>query len=155
MPLTVPIMPIADSLNRQDGHRDAPKLRALLDRSLDTAKGYESMVDKAEPAFRPTAEHFRALHVRHADNLARMLLELGVGEPADGTLMGTVNQAVVTFRSIFDTIDADVMDQVRNGEKWVLEAFDDAIAERIAPTTALQDMRNDLTSLLAETQHLG
>jgi hypothetical protein len=50
-----------------------------------------------------------------------------------------------------------VMDQVRSGEDWVLKAFDDAIAEQAGAnsTARLQEMKAELTDLLAETRHLG
>ena len=146
---------LADPVEPVEGRDGAPALVALYDRSVDSVKGYAKMVDKAEPSFRPIAERFHALHVRHTETLARLLADLGVGAAADGSVMGLVNQAVVTFRAFFDDIDEDVMDQVRSGEDWVLKAFDDAIAEQPGLVLVLREMRDELTDLLAETRTLG
>lgn len=132
-------------------------LVALHDRTVDTIEGYRTMVEKAEPSFVSAAERFLELHERHAEALSRLLIAEGRGGEADGTLMGTVNRAVVTVRSFFDDIDEDVMDQVRSGEDWVLKAFDAAIAEHQATPIGeeLATMRGELASLLDETRHLG
>jgi hypothetical protein len=52
---------------------DTPAPEAALDaveklhgRTLDALAGFETMVEKAEPEFRPVAERFRALHEAHA-----------------------------------------------------------------------------------------
>lgn len=155
-----PIAPTALQSGTDDLHSDqrAPDaLTALYDRSVDSATGYAKMVEKAEPDFRDIAERFRALHARHAESIARLLADLGVAPDKGGTLMGTVNQAVVAFRAFFDEIDEDVMDQVRSGEDWVQKAFDAAIAEQVAPgpATELRAMKAELTDLLAETRNLG
>jgi uncharacterized protein (TIGR02284 family) len=139
------------------GSDDAKALIALYDRTVDCVKGYATMAEKAEPSFRDKAEQFRDLHARHARNMERILADLGITAEADGTFMGTVNQAVVTFRALFDDIDEDVMDQVRSGEEWVLKAFEQAIAEQgvAASTSKLREMQAELTDLLADTRQLG
>ena len=124
----------------------ADALLALQRRTADALAGYVTMVDKAEPEFRPVAERYRAIHDRH-----------GVEPDADGSFMGTVNKAVVSLRALFDDIDADVMDSIRNGENYVLEAFDDAIGAAGMPpadVTLLRDMRDELVVLLQDTRHL-
>lgn len=112
------MQPLATTLALQDPARtpDNDALAKLYDRTLDAMQGYVTMVEKAEPSFRDTAERFRALHVRHADVLARLLADLGVEADGEGSLMGRINQAVVSVRAFFDEIDEDVMDQVRSGE---------------------------------------
>lgn len=157
----VPSLSSTDRLASPDPAQqsDASALIALYDRSVDSAKGFAKMVEKAEPEFRDTAERFHALHLRHIQALAPLLAARGTVVDGDGTLMGTVNQAVVAFRAFFDDIDEDVMDQVRSGEDWVLKMFDEALAQEFsadAGTVAqLRDMRAELVDLLAETRHLG
>jgi uncharacterized protein (TIGR02284 family) len=157
MPPIVPAIPLPASPADEVGHREADALMTLYDRTLDSVKGYAKMVEKAEPSFRDTAAQFHALHVGHAGELARMLADLGLEADADGTFMGTVNQAVVTFRAFFDDIDDDVMDQIRSGEDWVLKAFDAAIAEQDGTEASLRlrEMQAELSALLEETRHLG
>jgi uncharacterized protein (TIGR02284 family) len=152
-----PIVPPVSLMDPRDDAESEPEaLVALYDRTVDSVNGYTKMVEKAEPSFRDTAESFRALHANHAQVLARILADLGFEADADGTLMGAINRAVVSFRSFFDDIDEDVMDQVRSGEDWVLKAFDDAIAEQdTGVAEKLRHMRAELTALLADTRTLG
>ncbi|WP_439524763.1 DUF2383 domain-containing protein [Marivita sp.] len=127
-------------------------LRNLYTRIVDAKAGFDVMVDKAEPEFRDVATSFRDLHARHADRLSK-LLHGQVDE--DGSLMGTVNKAVVSIRAFFDEIDEDVMDQVRRGENQVLAAFRDAETNCAAPHEAeLIAMRAELEDLLDRTAHL-
>lgn len=128
--------------------RDA--LLALHTRTLDSLAGFETMVQKAEPAFLMVAESFRALHARHAASLAGYLAANGHAAEATGSLMGTINQTVVSVRSWFDEIDADLMSSIRNGEAHVLRAFDAVLAQSL-PATVVADvsgMRDELVSLL-------
>jgi Domain of unknown function (DUF2383) len=157
MQTAIPSFPLLNTADDESAPARPEALIALYDRTVDSMRGFAKMVEKAEPSFLDTAERFRSLHARHAGDLARLLSERGVDTDADGTIMGTINDAVITFRAFFDDIDEDVMDQVRSGERWVLGAFDDAIAE-LEPEGAsakLREMQTELTELLAETQHLG
>ncbi len=132
-------------------------LAALYDRNIDMNRGFATMVEKADPAFRDTAERFRALHARHADMLARLLSDLGVDASPDGTLMGAVHKAVISVRAFFDDIDQDVMDQIRTGEASLMQAYDDAIVESTSHgfMSTLQTMQADVQAELTATQHLG
>lgn len=155
--LVPPIMPFADTEDPADARPVPEALIALYNRTVNSTKGYAKMVEKAEPSFRDTAEQFRALHARQAGDMVRLLAGMGIEADADGTLMGTLNQAVVTFRAFFDDIDEDVMDQIRSGEDWVLKAFEAALEEETHPTraAALRDMQAELKALLADTSHLA
>lgn len=127
-------------------------LRDLYTRIVDAKAGFDVMVDKAEPEFRDVATSFRDMHARHAEQIARLLHG---HVDADGSLMGTVNKAMVSIRALFDEIDEDVMDQVRNGEAQVLSAFREAEANSAAPHEAqLIAMRAELEDLLQRTAHL-
>jgi Domain of unknown function (DUF2383) len=157
MQTVVPPFSLADPRDETADQSEPDALMSLYDRTVDSVQGYEKMVEKAEPSFRETAEQFRALHARHAEHLALLLGNLGFEASGDGTIMGTVNRAVVTFRSFFDDIDEDVMDQVRSGEDWVLKAFDEAIAEHdgLGVAGELRVMKAELTELLDQTRTLG
>lgn len=153
------VTPVPLDLNAVDTAPTGHNVRAvshLHNMTVDAATGFATMVEKSEPEFRNTAEQFRGLHATQADRLARMIIDLGGEVDPDGTLMGSVNKAVITVRSWFDEIDDDVMDQVRSGEDNVLEAFDAAIASSIPDQhrAALREMRGELTALLAATSHL-
>jgi uncharacterized protein (TIGR02284 family) len=124
-------------------------LITLHDRTRDAVRGYAVMLEKAEPSFQGTVRQFHDLHLRQAETLANLLQSQGQEVDRDGTLMGAVNEAVVSIRAFFDEIDADTLVQIRNGEDRILKAFDAAIAEQDAVTAdTLLDMRGDLTRLL-------
>ncbi len=132
---------------------DQDHLEALIDlhtRSIDTLRGFETMVEKAVPAFRTIAEKFRALHARHVTRLATMVREMGGRPDSDGSFMGTVNRTVVTLRATFDTIDHQVIHQIHSGEAHVLAAFDRALGTRLPQRQidALSWMRVELAGLL-------
>lgn len=145
-----------------DAHTDAaPRaaeaLAALHTRTIDALAGYETMVGKAEPEFRPVAESFRDLHARHAARLGALVRAHGGRPDEDGSFMATVNRAVVSIRALFDEIDDDVMDQIRSGERHVLDAFDEAIAAdpHAAHVAELEMMRRELADLLATSRGIG
>ncbi|MFN7222987.1 MAG: DUF2383 domain-containing protein [Paracoccaceae bacterium] len=135
----------------------AEALLTLQRRTADALAGYVTMVDKAEPGFRPLVERFRALHDRHNTALSAMLIRHGHEPDADGSFMGNVNKAVVSLRALFDEIDEDVMDSIRDGENHVLTAFEDVLATSGLPAAdgiEVRDMRDELTLLLQDTRHL-
>ena len=153
-------MAMIDDVNRPGDLRANVGLDAvskLQKLSVDIERGFTKMVEKAEPAFQATAKRFLDLHSHHVGRLNNMVREMG-GEPdADGSLMGSVNVAVVSVRAAFDTIDLGVMDLVRSGEDNVVSAFDRAIAAGLpqAHRGALTQMKSELTRLLDETRTLG
>lgn len=122
--------------------------------TIDVLKGYEKMVEKAEPDFRPVAQKFLDLHSRHAVALESMLVAKGVEIDADGSLMGTINRAVVGMRAFFDKIDEDVLGSINDGEEHVLAAYDDALVSGRTPedADALSAMRDELVTLLQEVE---
>lgn len=125
----------------------------LHTRLRDTIDGFDAILDKAEPEFRPVAAEFRALHIRQADAVATMLDQDGHDTSKDGSMFGTVNKAVVTVRSWFDDISVNIMEQVVNGEKHVLEAYDEALPKAADPERKriLSEHRSELMALL--TRH--
>ena len=146
-------MPMPNNSINQTGPGACDSLEALTllhTLSVDTRRGFEKMVEKADADFQSTAERFSALHGRHVARLDTMVREMGGLPDADGSFMGTVNVAVVALRAVFDVIDTDVMDRVRSGEDNVLVAFDDAIAASLPQghRQALTEMKAELTGLL-------
>ncbi len=135
-----------------DGGSDA--LAALHVRTVDTLTGYAKMVEKAEPGFRDIAEEFRALHARHADQLARMLIASGRESDPAGSFMGTVNRTVIATRAFFDQIDADLLTSIHDGEQHVMTAFATALehSPTAENTIRLSEMRDELAALLARHQ---
>jgi len=135
---------------------DLEELADLYTLTIDTCAGFEKIREKSEPAFRSTADRFFDLHKRHAAKIAVLLAKNGGDPERGGGLMSSVNKLVVTMRSWFDKIDEDIMDQVRRGEEHVLSGFDAAIFAAPTPQdqTALEEMRDELNALLAQTADL-
>jgi hypothetical protein len=123
-------------------------------RTVDALKGYVKMVEKAEPEFRPVAKVFHDLHERHAAALAGMLATMGVTVDADGSLMGTINETIVSMRAFFDEIDEDVLSSIRNGEDHVLDAFDEVLKAELSveDAAAVSAMRDELVELLDDVR---
>jgi len=132
------------------------KVETALTRSVDAMSGFETMVEKAEPEFVAIAQKFRDMHTHHSARLAALLSAEGREPDADGSVMSSVNTAVVTMCALFDEINEDVMDKVRSGEQHVLKALGDA-ADHMDDTAQENEIRvmiGDLNALLAETKHL-
>ncbi len=135
---------------------DTDALAALADAltaSQDARTGFEKMVEKAEPEFRPVVQRFSALHADHDNRLAAILRRHGQTPDADGSFQGTINKVVVSARSLFDDIDADVMESVRDGEDAVCEAYARAADASVDANdrAELRAMRNEVQTLLAQT----
>ena len=155
MPQTMSSNPFPESSPEVVEDNDA--LQHLHDRITDALDGFRVMASEAEPAFRPVVERFVALHQTQAAAVADMLMARGAGDDLDGTLMGTVNKAVVSVRALFTGIDAGVLESIRSGEEHVLAAYDRAIGGVVAPVDAatLTAMRGTLITLLDDTRDLG
>jgi uncharacterized protein (TIGR02284 family) len=130
---------------------DHSALASLHTRIVDALAGFETMVEKARPSFRPVAESFRNLHRVHADEVREMLLNFGKEPDDDGSIMATVNRTVVSLRSLVDDIDADTLDAVLRGETHVLDAFDEAI-DAEDDKARLREMRDELVALIVEVR---
>lgn len=132
-------------------------LIALHTLSVDTRLGFQKMADTAEPEFPPIAERFNALHGRQIARLNIMVREMGSLPDKNGSLMGTINVAVVGIRAALAAIDKGVTDQVRSGEQNVLAAFDRAAQVSLPQghRDTLTQMKAELTGLLDETRHIG
>lgn len=132
------------------------RLATLHTRTVDARAGFGTMVEKAEPDFRAVVVRFRDLHERHAAELGALLEVNGRRPDRNGSFMATINTLVVSARALLDGIDEDAMDRIRDGERHVLDAMDDALAAiHVAPARmAVDRMKGELTTLLDETAHL-
>lgn len=130
--------------------QEVARLAELHTRLIDTVEGHDKIAEKAQPEFVAIAEEFRDLHRDQAQRVASMLAGLGHDPGRDGSVFGTVNRAVVEVRSWFDDIGHNVLDAVRQGEKHVHDAYEEAIAASpsIARRATLEAMRQDLVQLV-------
>jgi hypothetical protein len=112
----------------QEGPGDDPldKIAEVHTRVLDTIAGFEKFSQKAEPEFKPVSDTFLATHKKHERELADYLRKSGRNPNKDGSFFGTVNSSLIEIRSWFEDVDDDVMDRVAEGEKHVLEGYEQA-----------------------------
>jgi len=125
-------------------------LAELHTRLEDTIAGFDKVVEKAEPGFRAIAVDFKELHMRHARAVVAMLVEDGHDPAQDGSVFSTVNRSLIELRSWFNDIDRTMMDQLVQGEKHVLDAYEQAI-EAVHPAgrrMALAEMRDAQIALM-------
>ncbi len=90
------------------------------------------------------------MHSAHARAVGEMLVEDGHDPAQDGSLFGAVNRGLVAVRSWFDEIDENVMSALVQGEKHVLEAYEEAIAQTDVPQRreALTAMRDEQIAVM-------
>jgi hypothetical protein len=108
----------------------APKCLDLIaevhTRVLDTLAGFEKVVEKAQPDFKPVAKAFLAMHLRHEAELANALSISSRDPSADGSVFGAINRAAVEIKSWFEDVTDKIMDQVKFAELHILDAYSDA-----------------------------
>jgi len=128
-------------------------LVTLNTRINDALAGFETMLEHSEPEFHNTVSSFVDLHRRHATEVAGLLARNGTADSDPGSLMGTINQAVVSLRSLVDRIDGDMLRQIASGEEHVLDAFDEVLKTALPQAQAVQirQMQTELQDFLTET----
>ena len=137
------------------------RLTALNIRTVDAFKGCLTMAQKAEPVFRDVAQRFATVHAYQAALLSSDRAGIGTEVNQGGPIIWSINRVVAAVRAFCDAIDKDVMDQIRDGEGWMLTAFDDTIAASDGAQDAgrlpaqLRKTRGELGSLLLHTCRLG
>lgn len=93
----------------------------------DILKGYSELLARAEPAVQGLILRLTELHEKHAEEQAAELVRLQESVEGHKSAMGTVNKWVVILRHLFTDIDRDVLPAVRDGEKFLLSQYDDAL----------------------------
>lgn len=102
------------------------KIAEVHTRVLDTIAGFKKLSQKAEPEFKPVSDAFLATHQKHERELAEHLRKQGREPGEDGSFFGTVNSSLIEIRSWFEDVSDNVMDRVAEGEKHVLDGYEDA-----------------------------
>lgn len=128
------------------------RLAEVHTRVLDTIGGFQKLIEKAEPEFAPIAQAFHDMHARHEREVAAYLSKAGRNPQDDGSFFGSVNKAVVEMRSWFTDIDHNAMEQVKEGEKHVLEAYHEArdSAQSIEANAILMRHTEEIDRLMSE-----
>ena len=135
----------------------ADAIASLHTRTVDALAGYDKMAEKAVAEFKGIVADFQTLHQRHAAALSSMLSSAGRDPSGSGSIMGTINHAVVAIRSVFDDIDSDVIENILSGEEYITAAFDDVLAEDLPPPLAqkIAGMSDELDALLDRVSALA
>lgn len=153
--MTIPTPPIA-SAGDTSGHARIEALQTLPRRTVDAKAGFEAMSNRAEREFEAVVRKFHGERHPHPERISAIIVAHR-GEPdVDGTVMSSINRAVVSVRAIFDEVDGDMLDRVRRGEGHVLAAFDEAVGatDEGRDRDEVLSMKSELETLLDETSHL-
>lgn len=95
-------------------------------RVVDVIRGYQELVERAEPDLRPTAERMLNLHRSHQESLHVMLEARGHAPDGDGSFMGLMQEGVIRARSWVDDLDRETLPRIAEGERQLMELYDDA-----------------------------
>ncbi|WFE74331.1 DUF2383 domain-containing protein [Roseinatronobacter sp. S2] len=125
-------------------------------RVLDTIAGFEKVVERAEPEFKPVAETFLYMHRKHESELTAYLQKCGYAPENDGSFFGTVNKAVVEMRSWFEDVSENIMDRIIQGEKHVLEAYENAqsVGQTVEANAMLAKHMAELDAMMQKNAHV-
>lgn len=140
-------MPDVDEFERR-----AAKVHA---RVLDVIRGYDELIERAEPELEPLARRMATLHRTHHESLHVMLESRGHPPDDGGSFMGLVQENVIRVRSWLDDLDHEVVPRIRKGEEQLIELYDEAIEAAPAgerDRALLEEQRGELA---AETQRMG
>jgi uncharacterized protein (TIGR02284 family) len=113
-------------------------ISALHTQLVDAVKGYEEAKElaKRNPIGSLCAD-LREVHLKHAHELAGLLLEHGHRPDADGSYMSLVHKAVLNVRFAFTADETSLLPGLRDGEKRILASYDDALREAEVPGSDL------------------
>ncbi len=95
----------------------------------DVMKGYDTMLERAEPEIRGIISGLANMHRAHAAELETRLAALGDSGECDTSFRGSVNAAAVTLRDCVTGLDEGSLDAVERGEKALLDFYNDALQD--------------------------
>lgn len=128
-------------------------ISTLHTKVVDAAKGYEEAKDIARrDQVGELCAELRRTHLKHAHELAGLLLERGERADADGSFMSTVHKVALNVRFAITADEKSLLPGLRDGEKRIMEAYDDALREvEIAGSAATQP---EITRLKAQREEV-
>lgn len=118
-------------------------------RILDVIRGYDELIERAEPDLEPIARRMAALHRAHHEGLHMALEARGHPPDDEGSFMGLVQENVIRVRSWMDDLDRDVLPRIREGERQLMALYDEAIGASPAgerDRRVLEDQRAELAA---------
>ncbi len=116
-------------------------LAKLHTRLIDAREGYADGRELAEqPRMAALLDALLTMHGAHADEIARVLVARGVTPENDGSFLQYVHKAVLNVRSALTGLGENVIPGLRDGERRILDLYDD--------TRATVNADRDLVALL-------
>ena len=118
---------------------------------VDAVHGYKTMLERAEPEFKPVVQSLIDLHTQQANTITTMLTSRGVEPDTDGSFMVYVHDAIISIRSWFDDVDKSMIPAILDGEDKILKQYDEAIDEFLDTpqvTDVLSRQRTALSNML-------
>ncbi|MCC5956528.1 MAG: DUF2383 domain-containing protein [Natronohydrobacter sp.] len=127
-------------------------LSALHTTLVDAVKGYEEAAKLAKrDALGGLSAEIKRVHMNHAHELAGRLLEHGERPDADGSYMTLVHKLSLRARFIVTADEKSLLPALRDGEKRILERYDDTLREVEIAREAYAEADLDLLRRQRET----
>lgn len=123
---------------KPSAEHDIDVLNELIEVTLDSADGYREAAKDAG------ADRYREIFDRRAHDRQQIVLRLQEqvrtlgGQPEDdGSLLAAAHRVFLTLRDRMSDGDSAVLEEVERGEDFILEKFDDALADdSVSPAVA-------------------
>lgn len=97
---------------------------------IDAVKGYDEAAEIAKRDQVGTlCAELKRTHMTHAHDIAGLLLERGERPDADGSYMSVVHKIVLKARFMITADEESLLPGLRDGEKRLLEVYDDTLRE--------------------------
>jgi uncharacterized protein (TIGR02284 family) len=116
----------------------AETISGLHTQLVDAVKGYEEAQELAKrDRIGELCGELRSTHLKHAHELAGLLLENGDRPDADGSYMAFVHKAALNVRFAITADEGSLLPGLRDGEKRIVASYDDALRESEVPDSGL------------------
>jgi uncharacterized protein (TIGR02284 family) len=133
-------------------YRDA--LSSLHTTLVDSRNGYEeALKDAGKSGLVTLFEEMVALRQQASVELEALLLKSGAAPDDDGSFMSTVHRTIISFQSMLTDLDETVLPGFIDGEKRILDYYDEAISTAPEPDReVLLRQRADLSDRIEEME---
>ncbi|CAN5684617.1 hypothetical protein BH11PSE3_BH11PSE3_17850 [soil metagenome] len=110
-------------------------LKSLHTALIDSREGYkEALADAEGKGLTPLFRAFIELRTQHHAELHGLLRDSGESPDDSGSFMSVVHRSVIKVRSVFTGLDENILPGLIDGEKRIVEHYQDV--ELLAPAPA-------------------
>lgn len=129
-------------------------LSSLYTALVDSRNGYEEAAkDAGKTGLVSLYEEMVALRRQAIAELEPLLIKAGITPERGGSYMSTVHRTIVSFQSMLTDLDESVLPGFIDGEKRILETYDEAIGPSGDPDReVLTRQRTELIQRIAEME---